>query len=41
VLDDDLMGKLRLRQARLIEKSTKSVSFSSVVNELLRKGLKK
>ena len=41
IFDNDLMKKLRVRQAKLIEKSTKSVSFSSVVNELLRKGLKK
>jgi len=41
MLDDDLIKKLRVKQAKLIEKSTKSVSFSRVVNELLRKGLTK
>ena len=40
MLDDDLIKKLRAEQAKLIKKSTKSVSFSRVVNELLRKGLK-
>ena len=40
VLDDDLVKKLREKQAKLIKESTKSVSFSSVVNETLRKGIK-
>jgi len=40
MLDDDLIEKLRVKQAKLIKESTKSVSFSRVVNELLRKGLK-
>ena len=41
MLDDDLIKKLRVKQAKLIIESTKSVSFSRVVNELLRKGLRK
>ncbi len=40
VVDDDLVKKLRERQSNLIKKSTKSVSFSRVVNESVRKGLK-
>ncbi|MEK0349525.1 MAG: hypothetical protein QQN62_07680 [Nitrosopumilus sp.] len=36
VLDDDLVKKLRKKQADLIKKSVKSVSFSSVLNETLR-----
>lgn len=40
VLDDDLVKKLREKQARLIKESVKSVSFSKVVNEMLRKGFK-
>ena len=38
-LGNDLIVKLRNRQSNLIRKSIKSVSFSRVVNELLRKGL--
>jgi len=40
VIDDDLVKKLREKQAKLIKESTKSVSFSRVVNETLRKGFK-
>ncbi len=40
VLDDDLVKKLREKQVKLIKESTKSVSFSRVVNETLRKGIK-
>lgn len=40
VLDDDLTKKIRDKQAKLIKESTKSVSFSRVVNEYVRKGLK-
>jgi hypothetical protein len=35
VLDDDLTKKLREKQAKLIKGSTKSVSFSSVLNEIV------
>jgi len=41
VLDDDLIKKLRLRQSKKLEKTNKSVSFSAVINEFLRIGLKK
>jgi len=40
VLDDDLVKKLKTIQAKKITKSKKSVSFSSVVNDELRKSLK-
>lgn len=40
MLDEDLDKKLRLRQAKQIQKSTKSVSFSQVLNNILREGLK-
>ena len=40
VLDDDLLKKLREKQAKLIKVSLKSVSFSRVLNEVVRKGLK-
>ena len=41
VLDDDLAKKLREKQAKQIKESTKSVSFSKVLNETVRIGLKK
>jgi len=40
VLDDNLLMKLRRKQAQLIKESTKSVSFSRVLNETLRKCIK-
>jgi hypothetical protein len=40
VLDDDIGRKLRLLQAKAIQNSTSSVSFSSIMNEILAKGLK-
>jgi len=39
VLDDQLVKKLRNIQSKKISKSNKSVSFSSVINEELRKSL--
>jgi len=41
VLDSDLMKKLRERQSKLTKKSTGSVSFSKVLNDVLREGFKK
>jgi len=41
LLDDDLVKKLYEIQARLIKESSKSVSFSRVMNETLRKTLKR
>ena len=40
MLDEDLDKKLRLLQAKLIQSTTSSVSFSEVINETLRKNLK-
>ncbi len=40
VLDDQLVKKLRNIQSKKISKSKKSVSFSIVINEELRKALK-
>ncbi len=40
VLDDDLVKKLHDKQAKLIKESAKSVSFSRVINETLRKNIK-
>jgi len=40
VFDDELVKKLRNIQSMKIRKSKKPVSFSSVINEELRKSLK-
>jgi len=40
MLDDDLATKLRKIQAESIKKANGSTSFSYVVNETLKKGLK-
>ncbi len=40
MIDGDLDKKLRLIQAEKIQKENRSVSFSSVLNEYLRKVLK-
>ncbi len=40
VLDDDLVKKLRGKQAKLIKESVKSVIFSRVLNMTLRKCIK-
>ena len=40
MLDDDLLKKLHEIQSKQIKKSQKSVSFSRVLNEVARKGLK-
>ena len=40
MIDDDMDAKLRIRQARLIEKDKKSISYSRVLNDALRKTLK-
>jgi hypothetical protein len=41
MLDEELAKKLRLRQAKLIQENNESVSFSKVLNQLLKEGLKK
>jgi len=40
VLDDELVKKLRIIQSKNIVKLKKSVSFSSVINNELRKAIK-
>ena len=40
MLDDNLVKKLHEMQAKQIRESKKSVSFSRVLNEVLRKALK-
>lgn len=40
VLDYEIAKKLRIIQAKQIKTATKSVSFSSIVNQQLRKSLK-
>ena len=40
MLDDDLNRKLRALQAKMLRESKDSVSFSRVINHVLRKGLK-
>ena len=40
VLDSNIAKKLRVLQAKKIMKSTSSVSFSRIINEVLEKGLK-
>ncbi len=40
VMDDDVVKKLRIIQSKKISKLTKNVSFSSVVNDELRKAVK-
>lgn len=40
VLDDEIFKKLREKQAKLIKESNDSVSFSYVVNEFAKKGIK-
>jgi len=41
MLDDDLEKKLHLIQAKAIQSTNSAVSFSSVLNETLRKSIKK
>jgi metal-responsive CopG/Arc/MetJ family transcriptional regulator len=41
MLDDDLLKKLHEMQAKQIKESSESVSFSRVLNETVRKSLKK
>ncbi len=40
MVDDDVDKKLRIIQAKEISKTQSSVSFSRVINEMLRKNLK-
>ena len=40
MIDDDLDRKLRLLQAREIQSTTSSVSYSQIINQTLQKKLK-
>jgi len=40
MIDDDLDKKIRLLQAKMIQKENKSISYSFVVNLLLKNSLK-
>lgn len=40
MLDDDLDKKLRIKQADLIKKTQESISFSKVINEVVRGKIK-
>ena len=40
IMDEDIIKKLHERQAKQIKESAKSISFSSVVNETIRKHIK-
>ena len=40
MLDAEFMKKIRLRQAKKIQDSIKSVTFSDTINEVVRAGLK-
>jgi len=41
MLDDNIAKKLRVKQAKLLKTSIKSVSFSAVLNQTLHEALKK
>jgi hypothetical protein len=41
VIDDDLDKKIRMFQAKMIQATSSSVSYSKVINELLEKSIKK
>jgi hypothetical protein len=41
MIDEDLDKKLRMLQAKMIQNSSSAVSFSKVINDELRKGIKK
>jgi len=41
MLDDDLIKKLRVKQANLVKKADHSISLSRVINDTLRDSLKK
>lgn len=40
MIDADLDKKLRMIQAKIIQKESTSCSFSKVINDVVRKGLK-
>jgi hypothetical protein len=40
MIDDDIDKKLRQIQAKMIQSTSDSVSYSKVINETLKKGIK-
>ena len=40
IIDDDLDKKIRMRQAKQIQQKAEAVSYSRVIQELVRAGLK-
>lgn len=40
MIDDDMHNKLRRIQADMLKATNRSISFSHVINEILKKGLK-
>ena len=40
MLDDELASKVRKRQAKLIQQTNESISFSRVINDIIRDGTK-
>lgn len=40
ILDEDILKKLRLLQAKQIKETASSVSFSKIINNVLQKHLK-
>jgi hypothetical protein len=41
MIDDNIDKKIRLIQAKMIQNTSSSVSYSKVINELLEKSIKK
>lgn len=41
MLDDDLVKKIRLIQSKQLRELNQSISFSKVINQILKEGLKK
>ena len=41
MIDNDLDKKIRMIQAKMIQNTASSVSYSKVINELLEKSIKK
>ena len=41
LLDEDLLKKLRIKQAKMLKKNNGSVSLSRIINDYLRDAIKK
>ena len=40
MIDDEIIKKIRIRQAKKIKETASTVSFSSIINEILRDCMK-